>query len=129
MEQKQHLLVTRSAQCNHCLVRSMPRKGQLFAVLGSNHATFSIRRAINIPALGMTPHLYSIPIPMDSEYVEVTRTCMMHTCGVTIHDLKPDGSGKITFERVEKVVLARNDVVALINRWNGRSGGSGYEVL
>lgn len=120
-----HLMVCRSAFCVRCWQAERPIKGNRFLVFGTTHQNFKSKLVHNGGVKGFTPHLYMIEWPYkltEEGLVVTTKTCMMDGCGITIGNLKKDGTLEMTILKVETVQLSEISLGALITLWRGNTG-------
>lgn len=122
-------MVCRSAFCLKCWQRDRPRKFDRFIVFGTDHQQFKTRVAHQDGLKGFTPHLYIIEFPYkknEEGLIYVTKTCLMHTCGIEIGRLRDSGVHDLTFLEVAEHCLTELSVEALIKLWRGNTG---YNIL
>lgn len=125
---KNYLMVTRSAFCPKCWQKDRPQKKDKFIVFGTDHQEFKSKVAHQDGLKGYTPHLYIIGFPYQKDengLIYVTKTCLMHECGIYIGSLKDNGRFEIEFIDVTEQYLPEISIDALISKWRN----TGYEII
>lgn len=129
MKRETHLIVCRSSFCVKCWQAGRPRKNDRFIVFGGNSQEFKTRYAHQDGIGGFVPHLYIVTFPYqrnEEQNIYVTKTCLMHNCGIEIGELRKDGKFNLMFVEVKEHYLTEKSVEALLTRWKGWTG---YTIL